>query len=50
MAAAKKVKTNTVKVHIKKSKVKRPGIHAKTKSSHSKNATNYIKPYVSQGK
>lgn len=50
MAAAKKVKTNTVKVHIKKPKVKRPGIHAKTKTSHSKNATNYVKPYVSQGK
>ena len=47
---AAKVKTNTVKSHIKKPKVKRPGVHAKTKTSRSKNATNYAKPYVSQGK
>jgi hypothetical protein len=50
MAAVKKVKGNAVKVHIKKPKVKRPGIHAKTKSSASKNATNYVKPYVAQGR
>jgi hypothetical protein len=47
---AAKTKTNNVKVHIKKSKVKRPGIHAKTKRSASKNATNYVKPYVAQGR
>jgi hypothetical protein len=47
---AAKLKTNNVKVHIKKPKVKRPGVHAKTKISRSKNATNYAKPYVSQGK
>jgi hypothetical protein len=47
---AAKVKVNNVKLHIKKPKVKRPGIHAKTKTSHSKNATNYVKPYVAQGK
>jgi hypothetical protein len=49
-AAVKKVKGNAVKLHIKRPKVKRPGIHAKTKTSRSKNATNYIKPYVAQGK
>tara|TARA_R110000796_G_scaffold66970_1_gene153895 strand:+ start:1321 stop:1458 length:138 start_codon:yes stop_codon:yes gene_type:complete len=36
--------------HIKKTKVKRPGVHAKTKTSRSKNADNYIKPYIGQGK
>ncbi len=50
MAAVKKVKSNNVKLHIKKPKVRRPGIHAKTKTSRSKNATNYAKPYVSQGR
>lgn len=49
-AAVKKVKGNTAKVHIAKPKVKRPGVHAKTKISRSKNATNYAKPYVAQGK
>ena len=29
---------------------KRPGVHAKTKQSKSKNATNYKKPYRGQGK
>lgn len=47
---AAKVKANNVKVHIKKPKVKRPGVHAKTKISRSKNATNYVKPYAAQGK
>lgn len=32
------------------SKTKRPGIHAKTKTSKSKNATNYKKQYRGQGK
>lgn len=45
-----KVKVNSVKAHIAKPKVKRPGIHAKTKVSSSKNATNYAKPYASQGR
>ena len=47
---AAKAKTNNVKVHIKKPKVKRPGIHAKTKFSKSKNSKNYVKPYAAQGK
>jgi hypothetical protein len=32
------------------SKSKRPGIHAKTKTSRSKNAKHYKKSYVGQGK
>ena len=47
---AAKVKANSAKVHIKKPKVKRPGVHAKTKTSKSKNATNYVKSYVAQGR
>jgi hypothetical protein len=51
MATVKKVKGNSaVKAHIAKPKVKRPGIHAKTKISRSKNATNYIKTYAAQGR
>lgn len=47
---AAKVKTSNVKEHIKKPKVKRAGIHAKTKTSSSKNATNYVKSYAAQGR
>jgi hypothetical protein len=35
---------------IEKPKKKRPGIHAKTKSSKLKNSKNYIKKKVGQGK
>lgn len=34
---------------LKKPKVRRKGIHAKTKASYSKNSKNYIKKYVGQG-
>jgi hypothetical protein len=34
---------------VPKSKKKRKGVHAKTKNSKSKNATNYKKAYVGQG-
>jgi hypothetical protein len=34
---------------LKASKVKRKGVHAKTKSSKNKNSKNYKKPYVGQG-
>lgn len=34
----------------KKNKKKRPGVHAKTKTSRSKNAVNYKKAYRGQGK
>jgi hypothetical protein len=35
---------------VKKSRKKRPGIHAKSKVSKSKNSKNYVKAYVAQGK
>ena len=44
-----KVTTNTVQ-KIKKAKVKRPGVHAKTKTSKLKNSKNYQKAYKGQGK
>jgi len=34
----------------KKSKVQRPGIHAKSKTSGLKKSKNYIKPYNGQGR
>jgi len=46
---AAKAKMNFV-VFKKKPKVKRPGIHAKTKSSKLKSSKNYQKHYVGQGK
>ena len=42
-------KINTSKRNVKK-RTKRPGIHSKTKQSINKNATNYVKKYVGQGK
>ena len=36
--------------YLKKPKKKRPGVHAKTKSSKNKNSKNYVKPYRGQGK
>ena len=33
-----------------KSKVRRPGVHAKTKSSNNKQSKNYVKKYRGQGK
>jgi hypothetical protein len=33
----------------KKSKVRRPGVHAKTKASKSKSSKNYLKLYRGQG-
>jgi len=35
---------------LKKPRKKRPGVHAKSKSSKSKNSKNYVKTYVAQGK
>ena len=37
-------------VYEKKPKSRRPGIHAKTKASRSKNSSNYKKRYRGQGK
>ena len=46
---AAKAKMNFV-TFFKKPKVKRPGVHAKTKTSKLKNSKNYQKRYVGQGK
>ena len=46
---AAKAKTNTASSYRAKPKVKRPGVHAKTKQSKNKNSKNYVKPYVAQG-
>lgn len=47
---AAKVKANSSSGHIAKPKVKRPGVHAKTKTSVSRNAKNYTKKNIGQGK
>lgn len=44
-----KITTNTVQ-KLKKAKVKRPGVHAKTKTSQLKSSKNYKKLYRGQGK
>tara|TARA_B100001287_G_scaffold147287_1_gene123996 strand:- start:842 stop:976 length:135 start_codon:yes stop_codon:yes gene_type:complete len=36
--------------YFKKTKVKRPGIHAKSKTSQLKSSKNYVKRYKGQGK
>jgi hypothetical protein len=41
--------TTTIRAYVK-SKISRPGIHAKTKSSKSKKSKNYKKRYRAQGK
>jgi hypothetical protein len=43
------VKANTATIRVAKSKVKRKGVHAKTKQSSNKNSVNYKKPNVGQG-
>jgi hypothetical protein len=47
---AAKAKVNVASMHTRKPKVKRPGIHAKSKNSSSKTSKNYVKPYCGQGK
>ena len=47
---AAKAKTNTVSSYIKKPKVRRPGVHAKSKMSKIKTSKNYVKAYRAQGK
>ena len=44
-----KTKISAVKAFLAKPKRKRKGVHAKTKSSKSKTAHNYIKRSVGQG-
>lgn len=43
-------KGQSVTLHKEKPKVSRPGVHAKTQTSNSKNSTNYKKKYRGQGK
>jgi len=43
-------KAQVVRNHLAKPKKKRPGVHAKTKTSVSKKGSNWVKPYVGQGK
>lgn len=46
-----KAKTNGVtRTHIAKPRKRRPGIHAKSKSSKIKTSKGYTKPYNGQGK
>lgn len=44
-----KVKAQTASKYKSRPKVKRPGVHAKTKTSYSKFSKNYQKPYRGQG-
>lgn len=44
-----KTATTTIKAY-RKSKVSRPGVHAKTKTSKSKHSKNYKKAYKNQGR
>jgi hypothetical protein len=43
-------KQTNVKVYLKKPKVKRAGVHAKTKNSKLKSSKNYVKSYTQQGR
>ena len=45
-----KVKTNTAVAKIEKPKVKRPGVHAKCKTSALKSSKNYKKAYCGQSR
>ena len=44
-----KVKTSTTPNRVGKPKTKRPGVHAKTKTSKMKNSKHYKKAYCVQG-
>jgi hypothetical protein len=45
-----KAKTQSAVSFMKKPRKKRPGIHAKSKTSKLKNSKNYTKTYSSQGR
>ena len=45
-----KIKAQTATAFLEKSKVSRPGVHAKTKTSKLKTSKNYVKAYRGQGK
>lgn len=46
---AAKAKTSSITSYIAKPKKKRPGVHAKSKTSKLKNSKNYKKLYTGQG-
>mgnify|MGYP004141655281 CR=1 FL=1 len=46
MARSKFISSTT----LEKKKVRRKGVHAKSKTSKNKGATNYVKPYNQQGR
>jgi hypothetical protein len=46
---AKSTKTSTASTFRLKTKVSRPGVHAKSKTSNSKSSKNYVKRNVGQG-
>jgi hypothetical protein len=46
---ATKAKTQSTISFHRKPKKRRPGIHAKSKTSKNKNSKNYKKPYILQG-
>ena len=43
-------KSQSVCLHQDRTKVNRPGVHAKTKTSNNKSSKNYRKAYKGQGK
>jgi hypothetical protein len=45
-----KIKSQTTSLFKESSTVSRPGVHAKTKTSRSKNSKNYKKAYRGQGR
>ena len=45
-----KAKAQTAISFVKKPRKKRPGVHAKSKTSKTKTSKNYTKPYVAQGR
>lgn len=45
-----KAKVQSAISFVKKPRKKRPGVHAKSKTSKNQNSKNYVKPYVAQGK
>jgi len=50
MAGKVKKQTSTTSLHQVKPKKNNKGVHSKTKTSKSKNATNYVKRYRGQGR
>jgi hypothetical protein len=45
-----KAKGQSVATFLSKPPKKRPGVHAKSKSSKNKNSKNYVKTYAAQGR